>query len=551
MMLANPLTKTLRDRLGGGLIAAVSVAAMVLFTLWTYQDVDTSFYYELPPAVLEVMGIDPDGSGLGGMAFGSMYDFIAAIVVAGIAISIGASAIAGEERDGTFGLLLGNPLSRRGVLLSKTASMLLIVAVMGGVLYLGAIVSAAWMGTDTRGLHLGAISLALTVNALFYGMLAQAIGAWTGKRSVASATASGLMIIGFLLASLLPLMEMEGLAKIFPWYYYNSSSPLNNGLHGGHLAVLVGLTTLSFVAGWLGIERRDLREKGTDVTLVDRLRANPRTQKAMDRLAGSTRVSRIAVKTTSDFQSLATITAGIVFYMGLWIPILFNFIPEDFVEIFASFPDALIAMIGGVDMSTATGFITGEIFSLTAPIAIIVLMNSMGSKALAGEEESHTMGLLLGNPISRTRVVMEKVVSMVVYALTFAVVTSVGVYLGVLIGGQDEVTIGGIVAISALLSLFGLVFGGIAMAISAATGKTRLANWVTTSVAIATWFMFSYLSLSETTAPLVELSPFHWFLGSDPLLNGMDWLGATLMLTTFVSLVLVSVPLFNRRDLRG
>jgi hypothetical protein len=35
------------------------------------------------------------------------------------------------------------------------------------------------------------------------------------------------------------------------------------------------------------------------------------------------------------------------------------------------------------------------------------------------------------------------------------------------------------------------------------------------------------------------------------LLNGMDWLGATLMLTTFVSLVLVSVPLFNRRDLRG
>lgn len=74
---------------------------------------------------------------------------------------------------------------------------------------------------------------------------------------------------------------------------------------------------------------------------------------------------------------------------------------------------------------------------------------------------------------------------------------------------------------------------------------------LTTGVAVVTWFMFSFFSLSETFEPIANASPFQWYLGSDPLLNGMDWTGAVLLSGTFVVLVAASIPLFQRRDLRG
>jgi ABC-2 type transport system permease protein len=550
-MLANVYTKSIRDRLGSGLIGAFALAATLLFGLWAYKDVDISFYYDLPPAVLELMGIDPDTFGVASMAYGAMYDFMGAFIVGGVAISIGSAAIAGEEQAGTFGLLLGNPLSRRNALVSKTASLFSIMVVVGVLLWASAILSAELIGVDTAGVHLGAISIALTLNGLLYGMLALAIGSWTGRRGRASGVAAAVMVLGYLGANLLPLIDQDVLAHIFPWYYYSSNSPLNNGLNGGDVAVLAGLSVLCLVTAWVGIQRRDLRDKGAEATLADRLRANPMTKKMVDRIAGSARVSNITVKSASEFQGLLTVTAGIVFYMGFFIPILYNFIPDDFVEIFATFPDALIAMIGGVDMSTPAGFVTGEIFSLTAPIAIIVLLASMGAGALAGEEESHTMGLLMSNPVSRGEIVVKKTLAMVALAVVFGFTTALGTWVGTLIGGQDEITLEGVLSISLLLTLFGLVFGGVSLAASAATGRRKVATWATTAVALVTWFMFSFLTLTDSAAGLANLSPFQWYLGNDPLVNGVSWVDAALLGGTFIALVAVSAPLFARRDLRG
>lgn len=550
-MLANVFTKSLRDRLGGGMLGAISLGVLVLFGLWVYRDVDIGFYYDLPAELLELMGVSPDDRGVGSMAFGAMYDFMGAFVVGGIAIGIGAAAIAGEEQAGTLGLLLGNPVSRHRALVSKTASMVTILMIMGGLLWASAVLSARLLDVPTTAVHLDSIAIALTLNGLFYGLLALAIGSWTGRRGLASGISAGVMVVGFLGAGLLPLADLEAFARIFPWYYYNSSSPLNNGLDWAHTAVLVGLSVLSFAIAWVGIQRRDLREKGADPTLIDRLRTHPMTRRVIERLAGSVRVSGITAKTASESQVLLSVTSGIMFYMGLLIPILFNFIPEDFVRIFATFPDALVAMVGGVDMSTPAGFLTGEVFSLLAPISVIVLLASMGGRALAGEEEDHTMGLLLANPVSRGEIVVKKTVAMVGYAMVFGLVTALGCWIGVLLGGQDEITLGGIVAVSLLLTLFGLVFGAMSLLTSAATGRRKLATWTTASVAIVTWFMYTFLPLSEAAEPLAGLSPFEWYLGNDPLVNGVDWTGAALLGATFVVLVTFSVPLFQRRDLQG
>lgn len=549
-MLANVFTKTVRDRTLGMLIGSVSIGVMLVFGMAVYRDIDTSFYYDLPPAMLELMGIPPEGDA-GGIAFGAMYNLIGVFVLAGLAISMGSSAIAGEERDGTFGLLLGNPVSRRGVVLSKSLSIIVITGLGALVLWGFGLLAPAVMDVDMGGLHVEATILAMFLNALVYGFLALAVGSWSGNRGAASGVAVTVMLVGYLGASLLPLIEsLADFAQVFPWYYFSDSQPVINGTNWAHTGVLIGLSVVFFAVAYASVARRDLKEKSTEVTIADRLRANPRTQKVMEKIAGSARVSRISIKTASEFQGLLVITSMVLFYMGLIMGPLYSIIPSDIVDFFDDFPEALIAMIGGADMSTAAGFIQGEIFSITAPVTIIIVTVVMGARALAGEEEKHTMGLLLSNPITRSQVIVEKTVAMILYAVIVGVATFLGVWIGVLLGGV-ELSAMDIAATSFLLTLLGLVFGGVALAVGAATGRSRVASGTAAGVAVAAYFVWSFFPLSESFEAWAVLSPFQFFLGSDPLTSGMAWGDAAILAAIFVVLVAASIPLFERRDLRG
>ena len=127
-MFANVFTKTTRDRQLGLLVGALSIAVLLWYGMAVYRTVYVSFYDQLPPAFLELMGIPAEGD-VASLAFGAMYNLMGALTLAGLAISMGSASIAGEEANGTIGLLLGNPVSRRKVLLSKAASIVLLAAV--------------------------------------------------------------------------------------------------------------------------------------------------------------------------------------------------------------------------------------------------------------------------------------------------------------------------------------------------------------------------------------------------------------------------------------
>lgn len=550
-MLANVFTKSVRDRTTGMLIGAISIGVLLWFGMAVYRDIDISFYYEsLPPAILELMGIPSTGD-VAGIAVGAMYNLMGAFTLAGLAISMGAYAVAGEERDGTFGLLLGNPLSRTGVLASKTASLLFLTALGTGILWGFALVVPGWLNVDMTGIEVNSLMLALLMNALVYGSLALGVATWTGNRSLGSGVAVGVMLIGYLGASLFPLIQgVEDWARIFPWYYFSGSNPVVNGTNWSHVAAMGGMIVVFLTIGFVGVVRRDLKQKSTDRTIVDRLRENPRTRRVMEKIAGSARVSRISMKTASEFQGLGVIAAVVMFYMGLLMPPLYGLIPAEFKELVQSFPDALVAMIGGADMGTFEGFLQAEIFSITGPVAVLIVTIVMGARALAGEEERHTMGLLLGNPITRSSLIVEKSAAMVAYAVTIGAVTFAGTWIGSLLGGQSG-SAANLAATSTLMTLMGLVFGGLALAVGAATGRSRLASGSATGAALVAYFMFSFFPLSDAFEPWSKASPFTLYLGSDPLVNGMAWVDGLMLMLLFVALVATSVPLFQRRDLRG
>ena len=551
-MLASVFAKTTRDRWKGMAIAMFSLGLLLWMVMAVYQDIDISVYSDLPEVFLSIMGI-PEGADVASLAVGVLYGFYGALTLAGLAVSMGSSSVAGEERDGTIGLLLGNPKSRTNVLVSKAASMLLLVGLGALALWGAAPLIAGILDVRMGGMQVGPYALHLFVNALFYGFLAMAIGAWTGKRGLASGVSAGVMALGFVAVGIFPIIEgWENVAKVFPWYYFDNGQPVINGIQWGDLAVLMGAIVVLAAIALVGVNRRDLRSHNVGVTLLDRLRGSPLTQKIVDRLAGATRVSRISIKTASEHQGLLIVSAYIMFFlMGVLMGPLYGLMDQTLLDFTKQIPEELWAFVGaaGGDMSTAEGFYEAETFGLMAPIAVIVVTAVIGARALAGEEQNRTMGLLLANPIKRSRVVVEKALAMVVYAIAVGFSTFLGVRLGSVLGGLG-INAGNIAATSLLATLVGLVFGTLALALSAATGRVRVAIFGTVGAALVFHLVNSFASLNDSLAGWARVSPFSYYLNTHPLQNGMDWGNGAILAGLTVVLVALSVVMFQRRDLR-
>ncbi len=127
--------------------------------------------------------------------------------------------------------------------------------------------------------------------------------------------------------------------------------------------------------------------------------------------------------------------------------------------------------------------------------------------------------------------------------------TFAGVALGSVIG-RLGMSSGNIAAASALATLVGLVFGALALALSAGTGKVRIAVYGAVGAGLVFHLLNAFLPLSDSVAGYARWSPFYYYLTSDPLMNGMHWGHGALLAGLAVGLIALSVVLFQRRDLR-
>jgi ABC-2 type transport system permease protein len=167
MMQHSVFTKSIQDRWRGMFITAVTLGLFFLFGMAVYKDVDLDFYNDFPAAVQSMMGIS-EGAGVGSLAYGAIYGLYGALVLAGMALIAGAGAIAGEERNGTLGLLLGNPKSRSHVLVSKTAALLVLLLFAIVVMGIAGRIVPVLLDVEVGGMEIESLMFHLFINAVFY-----------------------------------------------------------------------------------------------------------------------------------------------------------------------------------------------------------------------------------------------------------------------------------------------------------------------------------------------------------------------------------------------
>jgi len=551
-MLHSLYLKTVRDR---WLSASVGVASLFLVAwmgLWAYAgmgDEALKFIATMPPAYKSLTGTTAD-AGVAGLMLGQMFNFLGPFVIAGIGISMGAGAIAGEESRRTMSVLSSVPRSRSGLLASKGLAIATIVTLSSAVASLSYLLGVAIVGEDIRSLDLVAGTAHLTAVALFYATVAFAIGAATGLKGLASGVATGYLVLSFLAVGFLPLFSgWESVAKFFPWYVLNGSQPLVDGIVWAQIAILLSLTAVLAFGAWWGINRRDLREGESRAPVVIRLKSNPRFAVISARLSGAGSARSIVAKTLSDVRAVTIIAGGGLFLLLVVMGPMFTAMADSLGNIVDAMPQALLAMVGFADYSSPTGWYHGEALSVTAPVAISVVTIAAGM-ALAREEANRTIAILLSAPISRYAVAWRKAAVLALLATLMGVVVFGGIAVGNLIAGlgMDYSHI----ATAGLLSIgLGCVLGAVAFLAGALSGKTSIAMGSATGVAILGWGINSFVAVNPDLEGYARLSPFYYYANNFPLENGLIWWHLVVLIGAAAVLVSGGVWGYARRDLRG
>lgn len=213
-----------------------------------------------------------------------------------------------------------------------------------------------------------------------------------------------------------------------------------------------------------------------------------------------------------------------------------------------AYPEGLLEAFNYSDLTTAAGYLGSAVYGLLVPLLVAVFAIAAGTRAVAGDEEAGTLDLVLAHPVGRTRLVLHR------FAALAAGIVAVAVLLGlamVALNGPaqfDGIDAGGFAAMTLHLALFGLVFAALAFAVGAATGRRALALGAGAGVAVLGYLANTVFPQVDGLAWAREVSPFHWYLGGDPLVNGVQPGGALLLLGATAALVAVGTWAFHRRD---
>jgi ABC-2 type transport system permease protein len=246
-----------------GLVGVVGLLAVAYPTVRDNHELDKTFA-GLPPEVQGLFGLGGQTTLTSPVGYLNSQFFanLLPVMLLVFAVGVAAWAIGGDEAAGTLELLLANPISRARVAAERAGALLPLLAALTAVCAAALIAMAPAVGLD-QGLpaeHLLAASVAYALLALVYAAVAFAVGAATGSRPVAVATASAAAVAGFVVQGLArQVPALRPIRAASPWHWLLASDPLQDGLAWRSWVLPLAAAVVLVLLGTIRFQHRDLR----------------------------------------------------------------------------------------------------------------------------------------------------------------------------------------------------------------------------------------------------------------------------------------------------
>ncbi len=248
-------------------------------------------------------------------------------------------------------------------------------------------------------------------------------------------------------------------------------------------------------------------------------------------------------------RGLLAWSVSLALLVGIYIAVWPSMGGSSYKEMFDQMPEAMRSLFasGGADLGSPSGFVQVELLSFMGPMLVLIYAITAGAAAIAGEEDRHTLDLLLANPVSRPRLLLEKLAAMAAGVVLLTVVMGLALLAGGPLTGMD-LPVGGVAAAMLHMALLGLVFGVLALALGASTGRPGVARAVPALLAVVAYVVNGLAPLVSWLEPVRKVSPFYQYAGHDALRNGVSIAAVVVALATLAVLTALAVEGFRRRD---
>lgn len=242
--------------------AALFTLALVTVAVWpSVRDSGAldGFSDALPAEAVAALGM-ADFATPAGYLMANLYALFLPLLLAVMAIAAVAAGTSGPEEDGRLETLFSLPVSRSAVYLGRFTAVVVALAftcaVIAGALVLGRVAFDMAIGWD--GIVL--ISVVTFAFAVFHGSVAYLVAGAGGSRGATLGIGLAVLVLGYVVRSLLPLIEgLEEAARFSPWEWMLGGDPLRGEILTWGLPLLLGLTVVLLVLGTIALARRDLR----------------------------------------------------------------------------------------------------------------------------------------------------------------------------------------------------------------------------------------------------------------------------------------------------
>ncbi|MET9198940.1 ABC transporter permease subunit [Gordonia sp. NPDC003585] len=250
----------LRRRMVIGTAVGAALYLLVIVALYPSFKDDTSLDEMLSSnsAMSAMVGISGSITSPEGWLNANMYANIGPLLVLLLTIGYGAASVAGQDADGSLGVIATLPISRRNLLAHKLIALFVAAAVVPLASVAICLLGPLFELTPDWSALLG-VTLTTTLLGFLFGALAMSIGAATGKRGMALGIASGVAAAAYLISSLASVVDLvHKIRWISPFYWSVGNNQIVDGIDMTGVIALIAAAAALSIAAIAAFERLDI-----------------------------------------------------------------------------------------------------------------------------------------------------------------------------------------------------------------------------------------------------------------------------------------------------
>lgn len=214
-------------------------------------------------------------------------------------------------------------------------------------------------------------------------------------------------------------------------------------------------------------------------------------------------------------------------------------------------PKAFEGLVGDLaNLNAFPTYLASQLFDIRLTLIVGVMAIVLGQGLSTTEEERGGLRTMLAQPISRTRLLVEKWLALVIITGVGVIGLSIGLYatMPTVEGAEIDATV--YLQLAAMTWLLMITFGTIAFAVGAATGNKGIATVISIVVIIGSFILSTFGQVVDWLADYETLSLLYYFPAVDVVENGVAVADAGVLVVITACVLAVAVVLFRMRDVR-